>query len=176
MNDKPFKTYRQQMKHLRDVKKIDCQGSTSKQILLRNGYFNLINGYKIPFVLKVDNNGTHTYIGGTSIEHFEAVKHFDDELRHILLKYSTKLECCKLQTEYRLLFFFNRSLVFLLPLRYNEKDERANFPSRNNRKCSFNNSNREGELHEQILDCQCQWYQPHHRVQKEPDDRGWRKV
>lgn len=92
MNDKPFKTYRQQMKHLRDVKKIDCQGSTSKQILLRNGYFNLINGYKIPFVLKVDNNGTHTYIGGTSIEHFEAVKHFDDELRHILLKYITKVE------------------------------------------------------------------------------------
>lgn len=92
MNDKPFKTYNQQMKYLRDKKKIDCQGSVEKQILLRNGYFNLINGYKTPFIMKVDKDGNHTYIGGTSIKHLEAVKHFDDEIRHIILKYITKVE------------------------------------------------------------------------------------
>ncbi len=92
MNDKPFKTYRQQMKYLRDNKKINCYGSDDEKILLRNGYFNLINGYKSPFVIKTDKNGIHTYIGGTSIRHFEAVKHFDDELRYILLKHITKIE------------------------------------------------------------------------------------
>ncbi|WP_296879710.1 Abi family protein [Thomasclavelia sp.] len=92
MYDKPFKTYRQQMKHLRDNKKINCTGSKDKQILLRNGYFNLINGYKSPFIFKTDKNGVHTYIGGTSIKHFKAVKHFDDELRYIFLKNITKIE------------------------------------------------------------------------------------
>lgn len=92
MTDKPFKTYQQQMKYLRDNKSIECKGSVDKQILLRNGYFNLINGYKSPFVLKVDEDGNHTYIGSTSIKHFEAVKHFDDELRHILLKHITNVE------------------------------------------------------------------------------------
>lgn len=92
MEDKPFKTYRQQMKYLRDVKNIDCNGSEDKLILLRNGYFNLINGYKAPFVLGIDKTGNHIYIGKTSIKHFEAVKHFDDEIRHILLKNITKIE------------------------------------------------------------------------------------
>lgn len=92
MNDKPFKTYQQQMRYLRDVKNINCNGSDDKQILLRNGYFNLINGYKSPFVIKTDKVGNHVYIGGTTIKHFEAVKHFDDELRHIFLKNITKIE------------------------------------------------------------------------------------
>lgn len=92
MEDKPFKTYRQQMKYLRDIKKIDCTGSEDKLILLKNGYFNLINGYKTPFILGKDKDGSHIYIGKTSIRHFEAVKHFDDEIRHILLKSITKIE------------------------------------------------------------------------------------
>ena len=46
MNDKPFKTYNEQMLYLREKKKISCEGSDDKQVLLRNGYFNLINGYK----------------------------------------------------------------------------------------------------------------------------------
>lgn len=92
MSDKPFKTYRQQMKYLRDSKDISCNGSEDKYILLRNGYFNLINGYKTPFVIRTDESGNHTYIGGTTIKHFLAVKQFDDEIRHILLKYITKVE------------------------------------------------------------------------------------
>lgn len=46
--DKKFKTYNQQMKYLRDSKNIICNGSSNKTILIRTGYFNLINGYKTP--------------------------------------------------------------------------------------------------------------------------------
>ena len=92
MNDKPFKAYNEQMLYLREKKKISCEGSDDKQVLLRNGYFNLINGYKNPFINKTDKSGNHTYIGGTTINHLEAVKHFDDEIRHILLKRITMVE------------------------------------------------------------------------------------
>lgn len=89
---KDFLTYNQQMKHLRDDKNIDCHDSKAKQILIRNGYFNLINGYKMPFVQSIDKSGKHTYIGGTSIEHLYNVKQFDEELKLHLLKYITKVE------------------------------------------------------------------------------------
>ena len=90
--DKPFKTYNRQMKHLRDNKNISCNGSEDKLTLIRTGYFNLINGYKTPFIIGRDSSGNHKYIGGTTINHFKAVKTFDDEIRHILLKYITKCE------------------------------------------------------------------------------------
>lgn len=90
--NKPFKTHNQQMKYLRYTKGIECNGSNHKAILIKHGYFNLINGYKTPFVIGVDASGNHSYIGGTTIDHFKAVKEFDDELRYILLKYITRCE------------------------------------------------------------------------------------
>lgn len=44
--DKEFLTYNQQMKKLRDKKKIDCGNTKDKTTLVRMGYFNLVNGYK----------------------------------------------------------------------------------------------------------------------------------
>ena len=90
--DKPFKTYNQQMKYLRETKNIECSGSQHKSILITCGYFNLINGYKTPFIIRTDSSGNHQYIGGTTIDHFKAVKDFDDELRYIILKYITHCE------------------------------------------------------------------------------------
>ncbi|MDD4066033.1 MAG: Abi family protein [Bacilli bacterium] len=59
----------------------------------RNGYFNLINGYKTPFVCGGDNNtGKNIYYPNTSIIQVLAVKNFDDELRLLLLEYITKAE------------------------------------------------------------------------------------
>lgn len=52
--DKDFLTYNQQMKHLRCDKNISCKGTEDKTILCRSGYFNLVNGYKNPFVCGVD--------------------------------------------------------------------------------------------------------------------------
>jgi len=91
LNDKKFLTLNQQMKYLRTDKKIICNGSKNKKILSRIGYFNLINGYKEPFVKNVEND-VHVYFTGTNIEELYAVKKFDDELRLLLFKYITQIE------------------------------------------------------------------------------------
>ncbi|MCI9617984.1 MAG: Abi family protein [Eubacterium sp.] len=90
--NKNFLTYNQQMKKLRNDKKIDCKDSPHKNILVRAGYFNIINGYKTPFICDEDLNGNHIYLPNTSIEQLYVVKKFDDDLRLFLLKYITQVE------------------------------------------------------------------------------------
>ena len=65
---KDYLTYNAQMKYLRNKKGINCSGSYHKQILIRNGYFNLINGYKDPFTTGKDAHGCHIYVPNTSID------------------------------------------------------------------------------------------------------------
>ena len=62
------------MKKLRKEKGITCKGSPHKTILVREGYFNLINGYKKPFVADKDQYGNHIYIAGTTINQLYALK------------------------------------------------------------------------------------------------------
>lgn len=90
--DKFFLTYNQQMRKLRNDKNILCNGSAHKKILVRAGYFNIVNGYKEPFVSGQDKNGKHSYIAGTSVDQLHAVKKFDDCLRSFLLRYITQVE------------------------------------------------------------------------------------
>lgn len=90
--DKDFLTYNQQMKHLRENKTISCSGSSDKTILCRYGYFNLVNGYKDPFVTSRNADGNHVYHTGTDIKHLNSVKEFDDNLRLFLLKYIVRAE------------------------------------------------------------------------------------
>lgn len=90
--DKNFITYNQQMRKLRNDKKIDCSGSKDKRILIRMGYFNIVNGYKSPFTCGTDSNGDHVYLPNTSLEHLYELKQFDDNLRLFLLKYITQIE------------------------------------------------------------------------------------
>ena len=91
-DDKNFLTYNQQMRKLRNDKKINCTGSKHKKILIRAGYFNIINGYKTPFTCGTDNNGNHIYLPDTNIEQLYEVKKFDDSLRLLLLNYITQVE------------------------------------------------------------------------------------
>ena len=90
--EKDFITYNQQMRLLRNQKKISCSGTEDKILLCRNGYFNLINGYKMPFTTGKDVTGNYIYLRGTTIRNFSDLKYFDDELRLLLLKYITKAE------------------------------------------------------------------------------------
>ena len=76
--DKEFLTYNQQMKKLRDKKKIDCGNTKDKTTLVRMGYFNLVNGYKEPFICGKDNNGNHIYIANTSLKALYALNNFDE--------------------------------------------------------------------------------------------------
>lgn len=88
---KEFKTHRQLMNHLRKKKKIECYGSFDKATLSKHGYFNVVNGYKLPFISGKNANG-HVYIGNTKLEDMLMVKQFDDLLREHLLKYLTRVE------------------------------------------------------------------------------------
>ena len=101
---KKFLTYNQQMKKLREEKKISCGKSTDKdhsiqvgsskdkERLVRMGYFNIVNGYKEPFTCGRDAEGKHVYIKGTSLEQIYHLKKFDEKLRLFLLKYITQVE------------------------------------------------------------------------------------
>ena len=91
-DDKYFLTYNQQMRKLRNDKQIICNGSAHKKILVRAGYFNIVNGYKNPFISGHDNQGNHSYISGTSISQLQSVKKIDDQLRSFLLRYITQIE------------------------------------------------------------------------------------
>lgn len=90
--EKEFLTYNRQMRRLRDVKKIDCNGTFHKRMLVRSGYFNLVNGYKDPFTNGKNSKGEHIYLPNTGLDQFYAVKHFDDDLRSFLLRYITQVE------------------------------------------------------------------------------------
>lgn len=89
---KRFLSFNQQMKHLRDDKHIACRGSKHKEILCRNGFFNLVNGYKNPFVQGVDKCGHKYYFPRTTIEELYHLKKFDENLRLLLLTCITKAE------------------------------------------------------------------------------------
>lgn len=89
---KHFLTHWQQMKKLRDDKKIGCSGKDDKSILVKHGYFNLINGYKLPFSTAKDMQRNHTYEQGTHIQNLHSVKEFDDALRLILFKHISRVE------------------------------------------------------------------------------------
>lgn len=89
---KNFLTYNQQLKRLRNEKKIDCEGTKDKTLLVRAGYFNIVNGYKDPFTCGKDSKDKHVYIPGTTLEHLHMLKTFDDELRLFVLKYITQIE------------------------------------------------------------------------------------
>lgn len=64
--NKPFLDYKAQIRRLTE-KGISCNTPEEKKILIRKGYFNLINGYKKPFVMS-KNNGEHSYITNTSVD------------------------------------------------------------------------------------------------------------
>lgn len=90
--NKKFLTYNQQMKYLRETKKIKCSGTEHKKILASCGYFNLVNGYKNPFSVGRDSNGNRCYMANTTLDEIYALKLFDDDLRLLLFKCITKIE------------------------------------------------------------------------------------
>lgn len=87
--DKPFKTYNQQLKILRDINMMIKNGSKAIKVLKREDYYNIINGYKDIFL---DLSApTETYKTGTEFEQLHALFEFDRNLRGLFLKYILKL-------------------------------------------------------------------------------------
>lgn len=61
----------------------------AKKTLQREGYYNLINGYKDMFLTSSD---AENFLPGTTIEEFVALYNFDRDLREIFLKRILKVE------------------------------------------------------------------------------------
>lgn len=95
---KPFQTHRQQIKKLRkrglNIDK-NTEGSKVMRILEKENYYNIINGYKDPFLKKDSHNSN------LDPEHFEDDKTFDEiyslyamdrRLRSLILEYLLLIE------------------------------------------------------------------------------------
>ena len=91
-NTKVFLTYDNQIDKLNNEKKIACNGELHKNILVKSGYFNLINGYKKPFTNGKNENDQHVYLPDTTVDSIYNLKVFDDTLRMLILNYVTQIE------------------------------------------------------------------------------------
>lgn len=96
MAEKTYKTSRQQLNILRSRGiAIDkgSQGSRVMRILERENYYNVINGYKEPFLAsKATATTDEIYKAGTTFDEVFALYNFDRELRNIYLKFLLKIE------------------------------------------------------------------------------------
>lgn len=86
---KPFQTHNQQLKMLRNRNILISNGSKAKAILIRENYYQLINGYKHIFLDLVESKKRQDdyYKNGTTFEQIYALYEFDRNLRNILMKY-----------------------------------------------------------------------------------------
>ena len=96
MAEKTYKTYRQQLNILRSRGMVigkGSQGSRVMRILERENYYNVINGYKEPFLAsKATAMNDEIYKTGTTFDEVFALYNFDRELRNIYLKFLLKIE------------------------------------------------------------------------------------
>lgn len=93
-SSKPFKTYRQQLKILRSRNLEIRDGSRATTILKREGYYNIINGYKDIFLdtALCRQAGEDRYKPGTTFEHIYALYTFDRAMKSALMDAILKVE------------------------------------------------------------------------------------
>lgn len=91
MPDKVYKTLNSQMRILRS-RGLLISGSRDKDILKRENYYNLINGYKMPFINKQNTSTNEQYLSGTKLSEIYALYCFDRELRSIFIRYILEIE------------------------------------------------------------------------------------
>lgn len=89
MEKKEFKTYNKQLRILRSRGVKITNGSKAKRILENENYYNVINGYKSPFLLKAESE---LYKSNTDFREINALYEFDRNIRIIYLKYLLKIE------------------------------------------------------------------------------------
>ena len=88
---KDFYTYQQQLDKLKSKGLIIKDENSAIEILKKEGYYNIINGYSPLF-----KNGYKKFCKGTTFEDICCLYEFDKNLRSIVYKYSASIECyCK---------------------------------------------------------------------------------
>ena len=86
--DKDFLTYEQQLQLLRSKGLTIVDEEETNTALIRIGYFQLIGGYKTLF----KNPTTRQYRDGVLFSDILALYRFDENLRHIFLRYLLNVE------------------------------------------------------------------------------------
>lgn len=82
-----FKSIDEQIEILKNKKILINDMEIVKNILLKNNYYNIINGYKDIFI-----STNNLYIENTSFEEIYAIYEFDRNIRNIFLEYILKVE------------------------------------------------------------------------------------
>jgi len=90
MTAKKFLPLSDQIIKLNDSKHIEVKFIKSREYLVRNGYFNLVNGYKDYFCSV--NKGIRNYFSNVKIDQLKDIMVFDRNLRKIIFKYVTQIE------------------------------------------------------------------------------------
>lgn len=89
MADKAFKTYTEQRKILESRGLIISHPRSFRSVMLREGYYNVINGYKKHFLTTTSPD---QYIARTTFEQLYALYSFDQELRALFMSALIKIE------------------------------------------------------------------------------------
>lgn len=88
---KNYTSFRKRLELLRSRNmSIPKESSTQREIIKKYNHYNLINGYKDPFLQS--NSSQETFITGTSPRELEALYKFDQNMRFILLRYLLPIE------------------------------------------------------------------------------------
>ena len=90
MPEKVFRDTRTQIGILRSRGVVIKNPKRAKDIIKRTNYYNLINGYKDPFLQTKTPN--EKYLPGTTIEEIYALYEFDRKLRILTLEYILEIE------------------------------------------------------------------------------------
>lgn len=92
MQDRPFLTIDEQVERLK-TRGLSVDAETPS-ILLREGYYSIVNGYKTPFIdaEATEKAGDDRYNSGTSFNDLYALFCFDRDLREITFKHLVQVE------------------------------------------------------------------------------------
>ncbi len=92
MNEKPFKSIDEQIALL-SSRGLEITPDT-REILMREGYYSVVNGYKDPFIVTDDEGGLddERFVPGTSFDDLYSLFRFDMRLREITFKYVLRIE------------------------------------------------------------------------------------
>ena len=90
MNEKIFRDTRTQIGILKSRGLIIKNKKAAKKLIRNINYYNLINGYKEPFLQS--KTSYEKYLSGTTLEEIYALYEFDRKLRIITLEYILEIE------------------------------------------------------------------------------------
>ena len=124
-SQKPFKTHRQQLRILRERNMSISDGSKAIRILKREGYYNIINGYKDIFLdhAMCEQHGEDYYKDGVTFDHIFALYDFDRTMRNHLIKCILKAETdLKTKTAYAFSEAFPQNFSYLDINNYDASD------------------------------------------------------